>query len=100
MIGAMMAFQALRKALGYGWSVAVAAYPNEGKPVFDHWLNSKDKDVRWVMKEEPEEKPADPHGCSLGAPVHGHTRGIIPYSRPCQGLLEGHPQFPLELRNS
>jgi hypothetical protein len=25
-------FQALRKTLGYGWSVAVAALPSEGKP--------------------------------------------------------------------
>jgi hypothetical protein len=44
-------FQALRKALGYGWSVAVAAYPNEGKTAMEAWLNSKDKDVRWLMKQ-------------------------------------------------
>ncbi len=44
-------FQALRKALGYGWSVAVAAFPNEGKPAMESWLNSEDKDVRWVMKQ-------------------------------------------------
>jgi hypothetical protein len=44
-------FQALRKALGYGWSVAVAAYPESGKPVFSSWLSSHDKDVRWAMKE-------------------------------------------------
>jgi hypothetical protein len=44
-------FQALRKALGYGWSVAVAAYPDSGKPDFSHWLSSHDKDVRWVLIE-------------------------------------------------
>ncbi len=44
-------FQALRKALGYGWSVAIAAYPESGKVQFSHWLSSQDKDVRWVLKE-------------------------------------------------
>ncbi len=44
-------FQALRKALGYGWSVAIAAYPVIGKGEFSHWLSSQDKDVRWVVKE-------------------------------------------------
>jgi hypothetical protein len=44
-------FQALRKALGYGWSVAIAAYPDIGKREFSGWLACQDKDVRWVMKE-------------------------------------------------
>lgn len=44
-------FQALRKALGYGWSVAVSAFPNEGKPAMESWFNNTDKDVRWVMKQ-------------------------------------------------
>jgi hypothetical protein len=44
-------FQALRKALGYGWSVAVAAYPDPGKSVFTRWLSSFDRDVRWVVRE-------------------------------------------------
>lgn len=44
-------FQALRKALGYGWSVAVSAFADEGKPAMESWLNNVDKDVRWVMKQ-------------------------------------------------
>jgi hypothetical protein len=44
-------FQALRKALGYGWSVAVAAFPAIGKPRFERWIASSDRDVRWVMRE-------------------------------------------------
>lgn len=45
------AFRVLRKGLGYCWSVAVVAYPEEGKPAMERWLDSMDKDVRWVMRE-------------------------------------------------
>jgi hypothetical protein len=45
------AFRALRKGLGYCWSVAVAAYPAAGKATIARWLDSADKDVRWVMRE-------------------------------------------------
>lgn len=45
------AFKALRKGLGYCWSVAVVAFPERGKPVFEAWLHNRDKDVRWIMKE-------------------------------------------------
>ncbi|HJS29333.1 MAG TPA: HEAT repeat domain-containing protein [Anaerolineales bacterium] len=44
-------FQALRKALGYCWSVAVAASPDEGKGLMEHWMGSADPDVRWIMRE-------------------------------------------------
>ena len=44
-------FKVLRKALGYCWSVAVAAFPEEGKPRMERWIDSKDQDVRWVMKQ-------------------------------------------------
>jgi len=44
-------FMALRKGLGYCWSVAVAANPDYGKPVFEKWLSSLDKDIRWIMKQ-------------------------------------------------
>ena len=44
-------FQALRKGLGYCWSVAVAAYPAPGMDRMQRWLTSADKDVRWVMRE-------------------------------------------------
>ncbi len=45
------AFVALRKGLGYCWSVAVAASPAEGRKAMERWFASADKDVRWVMKE-------------------------------------------------
>jgi hypothetical protein len=45
------AFKALRKGMAYCWSVAVAANPETGKPLFEHWLACADPDVRWVMKE-------------------------------------------------
>ena len=43
-------FIALRKALGYGWSVAAAAAPQNATPYFEKWLGSADRDVAWVMK--------------------------------------------------
>jgi len=45
------AFKVLRQGMGYCWSVAVAALPDVGKPLIEKWLSSKDKDIRWVMKE-------------------------------------------------
>ena len=44
-------FKVLRQGMGYCWSVAVAALPDEGKPMMEHWLDSEDKDIRWMMKE-------------------------------------------------
>lgn len=44
-------FLALRKGLGYGWSVAVVALPEEGKVRMEHWLTCPDRDVQWVMRE-------------------------------------------------
>ena len=44
-------FKVFRQGMGYCWSVAVAALPGEGKPMMEHWLDSEDKDIRWVMKE-------------------------------------------------
>jgi hypothetical protein len=43
-------FRVLRLALGYGWSVAAAAAPENAWPYFEKWLRSRDKDVAWVMK--------------------------------------------------
>lgn len=43
-------FVALRKALGYGWSVAAAAAQQNAKPYLEKWLRSTDKDVAWIMK--------------------------------------------------
>jgi hypothetical protein len=44
-------FQALRKGLGYCWSVAAAALPVEGCAYMERWFRIEDKDVRWIMKE-------------------------------------------------
>lgn len=43
-------FRVLRKALGYAWSVVVAAKPELGKPRMEKWIKSEDKHVRWAMK--------------------------------------------------
>ncbi|MEI6777620.1 MAG: HEAT repeat domain-containing protein [Chloroflexales bacterium] len=45
------AFQALRKGLGYCWSVAVAALPAVGKPAMERWMTSDDPDIRWIMRQ-------------------------------------------------
>ena len=41
----------LRQALGYCWSVAVAALPEEGLPRFEQLERSSDPDIRWVASE-------------------------------------------------
>jgi hypothetical protein len=43
-------FKVLRQALGYCWSVAAAAAPENARPYFEKWMRSTDKDVAWVMK--------------------------------------------------
>jgi hypothetical protein len=45
------ATRTLRQALGYGWSVAIAASPEEGLFMFRKLEASEDPDVRWVVKE-------------------------------------------------
>jgi len=41
----------LRKALGYCWSVAVAAEPDEGFARLERWAAADDRDVQWVVRE-------------------------------------------------
>jgi hypothetical protein len=41
----------LRQALGYCWSVAVAALPDEGLERFESLERSDDPDVQWVVRE-------------------------------------------------
>jgi hypothetical protein len=43
--------RSLRQALGYCWSVAVAAHPAAGLPRFNALTSSDDQDVRWIVKE-------------------------------------------------
>ena len=49
-------FRALRKGLGYCWSVAVAALPDPGRERMELWFTSEDRDVRWVMRENLKKK--------------------------------------------
>ncbi|HEY3436767.1 MAG TPA: HEAT repeat domain-containing protein [Actinotalea sp.] len=41
----------LRQALGYCWSVAVAAAPAAGFPLLERWAAADDPDVAWVVRE-------------------------------------------------
>jgi hypothetical protein len=43
--------RALRKALGYCWSVAVAADPAAGLPRFRELSGHADGDVVWIVRE-------------------------------------------------
>jgi HEAT repeat protein len=49
-------FRTLRKTLGYAWSVAVVAFPEEGRPLFERLLESDDPDVRWIVRENLRKK--------------------------------------------
>ncbi len=41
----------LRKGLGYGWSVAVAAFPEEGKKTFENLAGNPNRHIRRILKE-------------------------------------------------
>ncbi|MGL4368774.1 MAG: hypothetical protein ACRCUT_03765, partial [Spirochaetota bacterium] len=41
----------LRKALGYGWSVAAAALPAEGKAAFEKISRNGNKHIQWIVRE-------------------------------------------------
>jgi hypothetical protein len=43
--------ESLRKALGYGWSVVIAASPENGKRNFETLFDLQGKHIRWIMKE-------------------------------------------------
>ena len=44
-------FRVLRKGLGYGWSVAVAAHADIDIPRMEKWIQSEDADIRWIMRQ-------------------------------------------------
>jgi hypothetical protein len=46
----------LRKGLGYCWSVAVAADPEQGLPAFERLQKSTDPDVQWIVRENLKKK--------------------------------------------
>ena len=41
----------LRQALGYGWSVAVAADISVGLPALERWIPDPNPDVRWIVRQ-------------------------------------------------
>ena len=43
--------KSLRKALAYGWSVAIVACPEHGKHHFETLLAVKGKHIQWIIKE-------------------------------------------------
>jgi hypothetical protein len=49
-------FRALRKGLGYCWSIGVSALPEPGKELMEHWLACDDSDVHWIMKQNLSKK--------------------------------------------
>lgn len=44
-------FVALKKGLAYCWSVAIVYNPDEGKKMFEKWIDCKDKDINWIVRE-------------------------------------------------
>lgn len=42
---------AVRKALGYGWSVAIVGDRTTGRPAFERWAESDDPTIRWIVRE-------------------------------------------------
>lgn len=44
-------FIALRKGLGYCWSVAVVAAPERGRALLEKWAAIDDPDARWIARE-------------------------------------------------
>ncbi|MFH5884105.1 hypothetical protein ACG2F4_07320 [Halalkalibaculum sp. DA3122] len=49
-------YKLLKKALGYYWSSAILACPEQGKPMFEHWLLSNDPNIRWILKKALKDK--------------------------------------------
>lgn len=44
-------FRVLRQALGYAWSVALAADLELGRARFEHWAACDDADLRWLVRQ-------------------------------------------------
>jgi len=49
-------FRVLKKGLGYGLSVAIVAYPQKGKALFERLLLKQDIDIGWILKENLKKK--------------------------------------------
>lgn len=68
-------FRALRKGMAYCWSVAVASCPEQGVPRFERWLDSRDPDLRWILRENLKKKRL--------------TRLDEGWVKRCRAILEG-----------
>ena len=68
-------FRVLRQALGYGWSVAAAAAPENALPYLHKWLQSADKDVAWIMKSNLAKARMAPLLDALPKPSRGSGSG-------------------------
>jgi len=44
-------FRVLRQALGYAWSVALAADFERGRKRFERWAALEDPDIRWMVRQ-------------------------------------------------
>jgi hypothetical protein len=68
-------YLALRKGLGYCWSVAVVALPDEGKELMEKWLADTAPDVQWIMRRlgcdlpQWSFSPALPESLNVGWPI-------------------------------
>lgn len=49
-------YRVLKQALGYCWSVAVAALPEKGKPMMERWMKEKHPIVKSIMRENLKKK--------------------------------------------
>jgi 3-methyladenine DNA glycosylase AlkC len=58
----------LRQALGYAWSVVVAANPDVAWPRFQRWARSDNADVRWIVAENMRKDRIKRLKLSSGAP--------------------------------
>lgn len=74
-------FRALRKALGYCWSVAAAASPQNARPYIEKWLRSTDKDIAWVMKSNLNKARMAGFDGDRTKPVRGAARANHPGTR-------------------
>ncbi len=49
-------FRVLKNGLSYGLSVAIVAYPEMGKDIFEKLMVKSDKDIQWILRENLKKK--------------------------------------------
>jgi HEAT repeat protein len=75
-------FRVLRQALGYCWSVAAAAAPENARPYLEKWLRSRDRDVAWVMKSNLDKARMADLAVELSAPRPAPRARPAPKAKP------------------